>query len=344
MTPESRENIILIKKEVLNYLSKRNFGVYAQSGYYRVEKLDIAKNRMPQEKYYEHNFNNKLRLLFSSELFFPQQEYLAIFEYLYNNTTISKEYLLDNVNDLTDGFWKKDMSVFLNSITDKVEEKQSILLGINNVSLSLNTKNIKQIHDIFKNIHQEDKIKFWVKFFNKRKKALNGNKGGSETHKYLTSHFTKDEIKEHFINISPYIKDLFENTVDVDIFKATDKYQQKLEFDAAFVEKALKIPGFNKKKIAFELPRMMIWLSSIMGYNQQLIANKGTSNIQFIISSNESLNEELFKQVVKDYLVYIKNNDGKTIETQENFAKWYMKNKLDNKLIEKDIKVKVNKI
>ena len=71
MTPESRENIILIKKEVLNYLSKRNFGVYAQSGYYRVEKLDIAKNRMPQEKYYEHNFNNKLRLLFSSELFFP---------------------------------------------------------------------------------------------------------------------------------------------------------------------------------------------------------------------------------------------------------------------------------
>lgn len=344
MTPESKENLIQIKKEVLNYLAQRNFGVYAQSGYYRVEKLDIAKERMPQEKYYANTYNNKLRLLFSSELFFPQQEHMAIFEYLYNKTSIDKNYLLDNVNDITDGYWKKDINEFLNTVTSDAKEKQSIILGINNSDLGLNTKNIKQLHNIFKSFEQEEKINFWIKFFSKRKKALNGNKGGSETHKYLTEHFTKEEIKEHFLNISPYIKDLFENTVDVEIFKKTDQYQKTLEFDAGSVEKALKIPGFNKKKITFEIPKMMAWLSSIVGYNHQLIIEKGKTTIQFIISSNENLEDDMFKQVVKDYLVHIKNNDGKVIENQENFAKWYMKNKLDHKLVEKDIKSKSLKI
>ena len=88
----------------------------------------------------------------------------------------------------------------------------------------------------------------------------------------------------------------------------------------------------------------MAWLSSIVGYNHQLIIEKGKTTIQFIISSNENLEDDMFKQVVKDYLVHIKNNDGKVIENQENFAKWYMKNKLDHKLVEKDIKSKSLKI
>lgn len=344
MTPENKQSQLMIRTEVLHYLAQRNFGVYVQYGSYVVSKLDEAKTRMPQGKYLENLFNYKLRLSFPTTMFYPQEEYIALFAYLYNKTAINKNHLIENINDLTDGYWKKDLSKFLSSITDNTEEKKNILLNINNSALGLNTKNIKQIHDIFQSLPQEEKIEFWVKFFSKRKKALNGNKGGSEIHKFLTEFFTKDEIKENFMNLSPYINDLFENTVDVEIFNSLEKNQKVILFEAKNVENLLKIPGLNAKKISFELPRVMSWLSSIMGYRSEIISQKNTKEIKFIIYSNEEIDEELFKQNVKDYLVLIKNNNGKFIEKEEDFAKWYMKNKLSNKLIEKNIKNQAMKI
>lgn len=342
METEDKNNTLNIKKEVLNYLEKRNLGVYMAYGYYNVISLDIAISKMEQGKYYQYIYNNKLMLSFSSESFFPHDEHLAIFENLYKNTNINKNYLLENINDLTDGYWKKDIAKTLLTLTNNDDEKKEILLNISNSSLGLNSKNLKQIHNIFKNISKEDKIDFWVKFFSKRKKALNGNKGGTEIHNFLTQYFTKEDIKEHFINLSPYIKDLFENTVDVDIFEKLEKNQVIVSFIPSVVEKTLKIPQFNKKKISFELPRMMNWLSSIMGYKYELIDKN--ENIKVILSSNERIEDEIFKQTVKDYLVFIKNNNGKVLEDEVSFAKWYSKNKLDNKLIPKEIKDKKLKI
>lgn len=343
MTPENKESQLLIRKEVLNYLAQRNFGVYMQYGYYSVIKLDDAKLKMSQDKYLENLYNYKLRLSFSTSSFYPQEEFVALFAHLYNKTQINKNHLIENINDLTDGNWKKDISKFLNAITDKVEDKKNLILSINNSALGLNTKNIKQIHEIFKELPQEEKIEFWVSFFNKRKKALNNNKGGSEIHKFLTEYFTKDEIKENFLNLSPYISDLFENNVDVEIFSPIEKNQTIIPFESKTVEKALKIPGLNAKKISFELPRMMSWLSSIMGYRNEIIDSK-SKLIKFVIYSNDTIDTELFKQNVQDYLVFLKNNNGDFIEKEEDFAKWYMKNKLNNKLVEKDIKSKSLKI
>lgn len=342
MIPEDKDQLLKIKQEVLRYLAQRNFGVHFQYGSYVVDKLNVAASKMPQENYYKNLFNNKLNLSFSSKTFFPIEEQIAIFEYLFNKTTISKEYLLDNVNDLTDGNWKKDISKFLSALTDKIEDKKEILLNINNADLALNNKNLKQINIIVQNLTQEDKIDFWINFFTKRKKSLNNNKGGTEIYKFLTENFTKEEIKENFINLSSYIKDVFEDTVDVDIFNITEKYQRIIVFNPSVVEKALKIPDFNKKKITFELPRMMMWLSSLMGYKHESIIKNNT--VQVILSSNESINEDVYKQVVKDYLVFVKNSQGKVVENEEIFAKWYAKNKLDNKLPVKEIKVKTVKI
>lgn len=344
MTPENKESQLLIRKEVLNYLAQRNFGVYMQYGYYSVIKLDEAKLKMSQEKYLENLYNYKLRLSFSTASFYPQEEFIALFAHLYNKTQVNKNHLIENINDLTDGNWKKDISKFLSAITDKIEDKKNIILNINNSALGLNTKNIKQIHEVFKDLPKEEKIDFWVKFFNKRKKALNNNKGGSEIHKFLTEYFTKEEIKDNFLNLSPYISDLFENTVDVEIFSPIEKYQRIIPFEAKTVEKALKIPGLNTKKISFELPKMMNWLSSIMGYKHETINDKSSKVIKFVIYSNDIIDEELFKQNVQDYLVFLKNNNGDFIEKEEDFAKWYMKNKLNKKLIEKDIKIKSLKI
>lgn len=344
MTPENKESQLLIRKEVLNYLAQRNFGVFMEYGSYSVIRLDDAKSKMRQEKYLENLYNYKLRLSFSTSAFYPQEEYIALFAHLYTKTQVNKNHLLENINDLTDGNWKKDILKFLNYITDKVEDKKNIILNINNSALGLNSKNIKQVHEVFKDLPKEEKIEFWVKFFNKRKKALNNNKGGSEIHKFLTEYFTKDEIKENFFNLSPYISDLFENTVDVEIFNTIEKNQKIIPFEAKVVEKALKIPGLNAKKISFELPKMMNWLSSIMGYRHEMIGDKSSKVMKIVIYSNDIIDDELFKQNVKDYLVFLKNNNGDFIEKEEDFAKWYMKNKLNNKLVEKDIKSKSLKI
>lgn len=335
------EQVFRIKQEVLLYLKQRNLGVYFQYGSYVVDNLELATSKMEQEKYCKNIFNNKLNLSFSKKDF-QEKEYISIFVHLFNKTTENKKYLLDNLNDLTQGNWKKNISQFLTKITNTTEDKKEILLNISNSSLALNSKNLKQIHIVFENITKEEKIKFWISFFKKRKNLLNNNKGGTEINKFLIENFTKEEIKENFIDLSPYVKDLFENTVDVDIFNITEKYQRIIVFSPSVVEKALKIPDFNKKKISFELPRMMKWLSSIMGYQHEAIIK--VNNIQIILSSNENINEDKYKQVVKDYLIFIKNNQGKVLESEEFFAKWYAKNKLDNKLPEKQNKVKTVKI
>lgn len=339
---EEREKILEIKKEVLSYLENKDLGVYYQHGSYAVEQLEIAKSKMPQENYYKHVFNNKLKLVFYREFFNAHEEIMNIFQHLYNKTSINNDYLLDNLNDLTEGLWKKDISKFLSKLTDKDTEKQTILLNINNSALSLNNKNLKQIYSIFQHIEQNKKIEFFINFFSKRKKFLSGNKGGSEIHKFLTEFFSMEEIKENFINVSPYIKDLFEKDVNLDIFNKQEKYQQVISFDPIIVEKNLKIPGFDKKKISFEIPKMINWLSSIMGYKNEIVTR--TTTIKFILSSNDAIDEDLFKEVIKDYLLLVKNNQGKVLETEEIFAKWYSKNKLENKLIAKEVKIKPLKI
>ena len=44
----------------------------------------------------------------------------------------------------------------------------------------------------------------------------------------------------------------------------------------------------------------------------------------------------LYQETIKDYLLFIKNNNGKLLNETE-FSKWYMQNKLDKKLSEKNI-------
>jgi len=81
-----------------------------------------------------------------------------------------------------------------------------------------------------------------------------------------------------------------------------------------------------------------------MGYRHEMIGDKSSKVMKLVIYSNDTIDDELFKQNVKDYLVFLKNNNGVFLEKEEDFAKWYMKNKLNNKLVEKEIKTKTLKI
>ena len=136
-------------------------------------------------------------------------------------------------------------------------------------------------------------------------------------------------------------KDLFENTIQLNVFSSTPKYSKKIIFEPLLVEKAFKIPGFDKKKIAVELPKAMHWISTILGYEYELFPNK--KEMIIVLSSNEEIKTELYQESVKDYLLFIKNNNRKTLG-EEDFSKWYMQNKLDKKLIEKNINIPKMKI
>lgn len=151
---------------------------------------------------------------------------------------------------------------------------------------------------------------------------------------FLTQNFNKEEIKNNFIELSPYIKDLFETTIQLNVFSNTPKYSKKITFEPMVVEKALKIPEFNKKKIAFELPICMKWVATILGYDYESFNRN--KEILVVLSSNEEINGNLYQETIKDYLLFLKNNDGKLLDEKE-FSKWYMQNKLDKKLAEKNI-------
>lgn len=333
---DEKESLKQIKKEVLSYLASKGLSISLYSHTYHVEKSEKNNKQITEEKFSESLFNYKLRLYFSSEFFNSQHEYNNLFAHLYNNTTINKDHLLNNMNDLTDGYWKKDINSFVNLITENNEQKKELILNINNSQLGLNTKNLQQVNTVFKNLENNEKIDFWVKFFTKRKKALNNNKGGSEVQKFLTELFTREQIKNNFLNLSPYINELFEHTTEVDIFNKVEDYQKVLSFNCKNIEKALKVAKLNSKKLEFELPKTMNWLSSIMGYKSQVVEAKNGKDLQLILSSNEPIDDNKFKQHINDYMILVKNNEGKFYEKEEDFGKWYMKNKLERKLVDKE--------
>jgi len=328
-----KENIIEMKKEVLSYLHKRGFGIKYQFSNFYVTEFNEVQN-FPQEKFYQSSYKAKLNLYFSSDKFFPQEEKLSIFSYLYLNSNIDKDFLIRNINDITDGEWKKDLNKTLNSITHNLEEKKCLLLEFNNSILGLNKITLNKVKEIIKEDSHENKVIFWKSFFEKRKKALNNNKGGTEIYHFLTQNFNKEEIRNNFIELSPYIKDLFETTIQLNVFSNTPQYSKKITFEPLVVEKALKIPGFNKKKIAFELPICMKWIATILGYDYECF-NKN-KEVLVVLSSNEEIDGNLYKDTIKDYLLFVKNNDGKLLDEKE-FSKWYMQNKLEKKLAEKNI-------
>lgn len=339
---DEKESLKQIKQEVLSYLDKRGLALsYQYHSYYVVKREETG---MSQEKFYERLFDYKLRLFFNSDKFNAQEEYNKLFAHLYNTNSINKEHLLNNINDLTDGNWKKDINVFMNLIAQTIEKKKELILNLNNSQLGLNTKNIKQINEVVKDLNDAEKIDFWVKFFSKRKKALNNNKGGSEVQKFLTEEFTKEDIKNNFLNLSPYINDLFEHTTTIDIFNKLENYKIVLSFNYKSIEKLLKVAKLNSKKLEFELPRAMNWLSSIMGYRSQIVENKNGKDIELILYCNEVIEENTFKQHINDYMLTVKNNEGVFYEKQEDFAKWYMKNKLERKLVEKETMVKTKSL
>ena len=317
----------------LAYLHKRGFGVKHQFGNFYVTELSEIHN-FPQEKFYASGYSAKLNLYFSNDKFFPQEEKLGIFNHLYLNTNFDKEFLIRNINDITSGEWKKDLGKTLDNLTTNLEEKKSLILSFNNSILGLNKITINKVKEIIKSDSHENKIDFWKLFFEKRKKALNNNKGGSEIYHFLTQNFTKEEIKNNFIDLSPYIKDLFDATVQLNVFSNTPKYSKKIKFEPMVIEKALKIPGFDKKKIAVEVPKSMNWIATILGYEYELFAGK--KEVLVVLSSNHEINAELYQETIKDYLLFIKNNNGKLLNETE-FSKWYMQNKLDKKLSEKNI-------
>lgn len=332
---EEKQSLIEIKKEVLSYLASKQLSISLYSHTYYVEKAEKNNKQMTEEKFMQSLFSYKLHLYFSSEVFNPQNEYNNLFAHLYNNTSINKEHLLNNLNDLTDGYWKKDIHSFINGIVENNQQKKDLILNLNNSQLGLNAKNLTQVNELFKKLPNDEKIDFWFKFFSKRKKALNNNKGGSDVQKFLTQVFTREDIKKHFLNLSPYINELFEHTTEVDIFNKVEDYQKVLSFNCKKIEKTLKVAKLNSKKLEFELPKTMNWLASIMGYKSQVVDAKNFKDLQLILYSNEPIDENTFKQHINDYMIQVKNNEGKFYEKEEDFGKWYMKNKLERKLVDK---------
>lgn len=93
---------------------------------------------------------------------------LGIFSHLYLNSEIDKEFLIRNINDITNGEWKKDLNKTLCSIANDLEHKKELLLEFNNSILGLNKITLNKIKEIIKEDSHDNKIIFWKSFFNSK--------------------------------------------------------------------------------------------------------------------------------------------------------------------------------
>ena len=326
----------------LNLLQRYNSYSSYQNNYdYILEnknniKISLIDMEKEKERFFA-SFNCKLNF-YGNEHYSKKEILLNFYEYIYKNKIVDKSFLISNINELTDSEWKSDFK-FILKLGNK-EEQKNLLLNIDNTTLGFNLKNLNNIYKILNLSINEEKIKFWQDFLKKRKVALKNNKSATIAIVFLEEHFSIEEIKNNFKDVTPYIESYYDNNFKIEdnLILDVPEYIKKIKFNSSDIEKKIKIPNFHKNKINDHLKEIIKWISHINGYKNQIIENNPNNTEILIISSSPIKNIDIIKNTVFDYIYYLKSNNNH-ITTEEDFSKWYLKNKIEN-----DLKMKGNKI
>ena len=345
------ENHQLLIKKIYQYCIEnklyvyetQDVGGYAMYSRSRTE-IKIAKNesRMMNIKDFEIKMKNYnlLQIICHKE-----NEVYNLWSYLSKDKNIQNT-LIQEIEPLTQGFWKKNIAKYLNCLTENNHEKMNILLTFSNTKLPINEKNFNIVQNIIKDISKEEQIIFWKQFFNKRKKALNNNNGATKFINFIKKNFSNEIIKNEFMDLSKYVRDLFEEKNNkIDLFQNNFNYII-LKFNCKNIENILLIPGFSSNKIKQQIFQITQYLSNIKNFHFDTIEKNFNQDMKIVIQYNhDNIQEEKIKTVMNDYLWELKQNKNiDYLKSEESFKKWLLKYELNEELENHAIQNKVFKI
>lgn len=274
-----------------------------------------------------------------------ENEFYNLWSYLSKDKNI-QNILIKEIEALTHGFWKKNIEKYLNCLTENIHEKMNILLTFSNTKFPINEKIFNIVQKIIQDVPQEEQIIFWKQFFNKRKKALNSNAGATKFIHFIKNNFSNEIIKNEFMDLSKYVRDLFEEkNTKIDLFQDNSSYII-LNFNCKNIENILLVPSFSANKIKQQILQITHYLSNIKNFNFDTIEKNFNQDMKIVIQYNhDNIQEEKIKKIMNHYLWELKQNKNiDYLKSEENFKKWLLQYELNEELENNDKKHKTLKI
>jgi hypothetical protein len=238
------------------------------------------------------------------------------------------------MDDITQGYWKKDMNKYLDAISSNLNEKMNILLNFSNSKLSINKKNLNNIAKIIDSANDQEKINFWKSFFEKRKITLNNNKGATSFMEFIQNNFSTEIIKKEFINLSKYTNNLFsQKKEEQDLFEK-NKNHIILIVNPKKIEDILLIPNLSVQKIKQQIYQIMNLLSNAKNFTFETIEKSFQKDIKIVIElKDNTIHEEKIKKIINGYLWELKQSQKiDLLPNEEIFKKWLLQHELNEEL------------
>jgi hypothetical protein len=327
----------LLLKIIYQYFLDNHIYIYEGENFHSyISRKEIKVSNKIQDKVLMldfKTFENKVKYSNLLEKILKEKDVFELWCYLSKQPQM-KNIILKNMDDITQGYWKKDMNKYLDAISSNLNEKMNILLNFSNSKLSINKKNLNNIAKIIDSANDQEKINFWKSFFEKRKITLNNNKGATSFMEFIQNNFSTEIIKKEFINLSKYTNNLFsQKKEEQDLFEK-NKNHIILIVNPKKIEDILLIPNLSVQKIKQQIYQIMNLLSNAKNFTFETIEKSFQKDIKIVIElKDNTIHEEKIKKIINGYLWELKQSQKiDLLPNEEIFKKWLLQHELNEEL------------